>query len=472
MEKARKPMSKGIKTLIIIGIALGGLILLCCAVLLFAFINHKSYKVRNIESYVDNDSGLVVAVGKGLYDPSGNELILQGVNVGGMFVTEGWLEPYAIHDMEKGSDGYYQYEELSQEQFLEGFKSNPNLTDEERAQLMEIFYDNWFTEDDAKRVKALGMNCLRVPFYYRDILNEDENGDFSLKSEAEAFKYLDKIVGYAEKYNLYVVLDLHGCPGSQSGYEHSGSIDYNKYDKNTIHFWYNEKYVDAVVDLWSFVSKHYMTNPTVAMYDIINEPRSKAFKTDKTVWKVYDKIYDAIRGNGDNHNICMEGCWDFSTLPNPKKYEWSNVTYSYHFYNWGYPKISNTLFYMYQDLSNVFRNYDVPVYIGEFTFFNYPEAWKTGLDLFKERHYSWTLWTYKKTVEGWWSDTWGLYNLHSYNDKDAWVKVNIQTATYDEIKECFEATNTNNDEYVKNSEFKDSEGTLINFIRDYLSNNK
>ena len=35
-------------------------------------------------------------------------------------------------------------------------------------------------------------------------------------------EYIDKAVEWAAKYNMSVLIDLHGCPGSQNGQVHSG----------------------------------------------------------------------------------------------------------------------------------------------------------------------------------------------------------------------------------------------------------
>ncbi|MCR5741469.1 MAG: cellulase family glycosylhydrolase [Gammaproteobacteria bacterium] len=454
------------KTIKIVLTSLLTFILLILVAVLFLFINHKLLNNVKVDEHFDNETGFITSHGRGLYDKNGDEIILKGVNIGALFVTEGWISPYAVNDMTwNDSSNHYDYDELSQEQFLEGFYSNPNLTEAQIDELLDIYYKTWFTDYDAKIIKELGLNTVRIPFYYKNILNE-ENGVFSLKSEEEAFKYLDMIIDICEDNGLYVIIDLHGCPGSQNAYEHSGAIDYDKYDMDKIRFWYNETYIKAVVDLWDFVSEHYKDNKTIAMYDLINEPRSRKKVSDKTVWEVYDRIYTAIRDNGDKHNIALEGIWSFSRLPNPKKYEWENVTYSYHFYNWKYDSgINNTMYYMYQDMNNIGRNYNVPVYVGEFTFFDNADSWKSGLEIFDERHYSWTLWTYKMTIEGhWWQNSWGLINLYNYDDNvsKGWHKVNVSTATYDEIKNCFLSTATTNTDSVKYS-------NTYNYIKDYFN---
>ncbi len=417
----------------VIGIVLlsliGAVVLLVGAAVLL----HVLKKTPEIPATAENTTGLVQAIGRGLYDSDGNEVVLQGVNAGTTFITEGWLAPYATEEPVNG-----EYPTLSEAQFQKAFRSNPNLSDAQVDELLEIYYQNWFTKEDVKRIADLGMNCLRIPFYYTMFLNED----FSLKSE-EAFAHIDRIADWCEEYGVYIVLDLHGAPGSQNGYEHSGAEEYDK-TLDTIHFWYNDTYIQAACDLWAFVSEHYKDREIIAAYDILNEPRGASMFTDKDCYPAFDRIYDAIRATGDEHCVMMEGCWSFSTLPDPDKYGWENVIYSYHWYNWVNSWLPDLFFYAWQDASEIFHNYDVPVFIGEFTAFANESNWSQMLSLFEDRHYSWTLWTYKMSVYGWWDNSWGLYNLN-YWEGDGYIaekKVNVSTATYEEIKNAFELITT------------------------------
>ena len=140
--------------------------------------------------------------------------------------------------------------------------------------------------------------------------------------------------------------------------------------------------------------------------------------------------------------ITMMGCWDFGSLPDPDAYGWENVQYEYHWYNWWSDLLAYRLFYTYQDLSNFGRNYDVPVLIGEFTFFEDRDAWAEELALFDSRGYSWTIWNYKTTVTGWWTSSWGVYTCQ-LNLTDT-PKCNIATCTYEEFIAACEATRTEN----------------------------
>jgi len=428
MKKEKKKMKKGTKITLIILFSIFGLII---AFLLFAFINHLIRNKVVVAEKIDNPTGYIVASGRGLYDKDGNEIILRGTNAGGLFCTEGWLEPYYVPLEYKKDKGWYDASNkglsdenaLSEEQFRQALKENTSLgisTDEEIAELMDAFYTTWFTKDDMKNISDLGLNCLRVPFYWKNFIDYNESTDtYTLITDntKNGIKYFDNLLSWAAEYNVYIILDLHGCPESQNGYEHGGSIDFDKFNEGSIRFWTDSKAVEAVCQLWEHIATYYSdsTKETlskqIAAFDIMNEPRSTAFKTDKTCHEIFDKVYDRIRAVDTNHVIMMEGCWDFSTLPNPEDYNWENVCYEYHWYNWYTKFLPYELFYWYQDLSDIFRHYDVPVFIGEFTFFEDEAAWLKGLNLFEDRHYSWACWTYKKNVDGSYNDSWGLYNF-------------------------------------------------------------
>lgn len=435
-------MKKIIKrTVAILSIALLAIALFVC----LAILRSKTYAIPEQKASIENTTGLVQAHGRSLYDAKGQPLQLKGINAGQVLLQEGWMSPFALEPLkhEDGSfvtngDGNLQYPEFSEEQFRAGLAANPNLKGHDTDALLSYYYNCAFSEEDFTKVKELGFNTIRLPFYWRNILSDD----LSLRDEAEAFSYLDWFIGQAAQQGLYVILDLHGAPGSQSGYEHSGAAE------RVAGLWTSPENMDATVELWRFVARHYSeTRPDlgawIATYDIMNEPTIR-YKgtTTRECWDLFDRIYDAIRDQEDAHVITMEGCWDYSALPDPDDYGWENVQYAYHWYNWSNSWLPYDLFYAYQDLSNIGRDYDVPVLIGEFTFFEDKDAWQQGLALFDSRGYSWTIWNYKTTVTGWWTSSWGVYTcqLNLTNTP----KCNVATCTYEEYIAACEAVRTEN----------------------------
>ncbi len=440
---------KAKKVLKTIGIALLSILGVLVLVLGGIFLYSKTYSIPEQAAAIENNTGLVQAHGRSLYDAEGKAIHFTGINAGQILLQEGWMSPFALEPLKnadgsyvKDGDGNIQYPEFTEEEFRAGLAANPNLKDHSLEELMQTYWDCFFTEEDFRIIKEdLGLNCVRLPFYYLNILNED----LTLKAEEEAFAYLDWFVSGAAKQGLYVILDLHGAPGSQNGYEHSGTAD------RVEDLWENETNVAATVALWDFVSRHYTeTEPElgkwIATYDLLNEPTDgyKGVTTQKC-WDVFDKIYDVIRDNGDQHVITVAGCWNFSNLPDPADYGWENVQYEFHWYNWFTDVLPYDLFYMYQDVYNIGRDYDVPVLIGEFTLFEDKEMWQKQLAMFDDRNYSWTIWNYKTTVTGWWTSSWGVYTaqMKAITENED-LKCNVATCTYDQFLAACELTKTEN----------------------------
>lgn len=433
----------------IVGLSALALAVLVGAVVGILMLHSANYEVDAPDQTIENKTGLVQAIGRSLYDAQGNALQLVGVNAGQILLQEGWMSPFAIEPKKnadgsyvKDGDGNIQYPDFAEEDFRAGLAANPNLAGHDLEQLLATYWECCFTEEDFRIIsQELGLNTIRLPFYYRNILNDD----LSRREEAVAFGYLDWFIEMAAKYQLYIILDLHGAPGSQNGYEHSGASE------RVENLWDHEQNVAATVDIWDYVSCHYTrTRPDlgrwIASYDLLNEP-TDGYKgtTTKKCWAVFDRIYDVIRANGDAHVITMEGCWDFGSLPDPADYGWENVQYEYHWYNWENQILSYDMFLAYQDASNIGRDYDVPVLIGEFTCFEDKEAWAFMLTEFDDRYYSWTVWNYKSAVTGWWTSSWSVYTcqLKAITENED-RKINVSTCTYEEFVATCEKMRTEN----------------------------
>lgn len=430
------------KVLLIFGAVVALIALAVGCILMYS----ANYSVPEQAASIENNTGLVQAFGRCLYDPQGNRLRLRGINAGQILLQEGWMGPFALEPLksEDGSyvtdgDGNLQYPEFAEEDFRAGLKANPNLAGYDLETLMQHYYSCFFTEEDFRIIKEeLEFNTIRLPFYYLNILNED----LSLKDEDQAFAYLDWFIAQAARNELYVVLDLHGAPGSQNGYEHSGASN------RVANLWTSQENLNATLALWQFVSRHYtQTRPDlgawIATYDLLNEPTYEyGSRTNAACWDFFDQLYDTIRANGDAHVLTMEGCWDFGALPDPADYQWENVQYEYHWYNWWHDMLPFELYCAYQDLTNLGRNYNVPVLIGEFNAFEDREVWEKTLGLFDRREYNWTIWNYKTTVTGWWTSSWGVYTCQ-LNLTDT-PKCNVSTCTYEEFLAACESVRTEN----------------------------
>ena len=196
------------------------------------------------------------AIGRGIYDIEGNYFQIKGVNFGNFLIQEGWMSVNSLGP-KLNKDGSYvkineqgiveEYEEVYQEELDEALLNNPNLTKEQVDELWDIYYKSYCQEEDFKNIKDIGFNTIRLPMYYRNFM---EGEDDNLVMKENAFDIIDWFLENAKKYDLMVILDMHGVVGGQSGYEHSGTRDCD--------FWDNEIYQEEMCDLWKNIASHYM----------------------------------------------------------------------------------------------------------------------------------------------------------------------------------------------------------------------
>lgn len=313
----------------------------------------------------------------------GDLVYLRGANLGGWQLHEGWMSP-----LKGAADDYNMRKTLSR-----------RFGDNGRDALINAYQDSWLQEKDFKFMSDMGMSAVRLPIYYLNHMNE--NGQWRRDTAGNIdFTRIQWAVDMARKYRMYVILDLHGAPGSQNGADHSGRV-------GGADLYGNANYQSQVLEFWKQLAQRFKDDATVAGYDVLNEPSTNfPGPSNSTVWGMYDRIYKTIRAVDPNHIIFLEGIWDWGAIPHPAQYGWTNVVYEFHYYNWGNDR-------NYQAQANFveskiaqeqqYRNFKVPHYAGEFTFFALPSSWEYGLRRFNEAGWHWTSWTYKGTNVGNWA---------------------------------------------------------------------
>ncbi|VDB95629.1 unnamed protein product [Peniophora sp. CBMAI 1063] len=135
--------------------------------------------------------------------PYGSEKV-RGVNLGGWLVLEPWITPSLFDDT--GNDAIVDEWTFCQYQSNSVAKSK-----------LQSHWDSWITEQDFSDIAAAGLNHVRLPIGYWawDVQGDEPYVQGQLP-------YLRKAIGWAKNHNLKVIIDLHGAPGSQNGYDNSG----------------------------------------------------------------------------------------------------------------------------------------------------------------------------------------------------------------------------------------------------------
>ena len=327
--------------------------------------------------------------GRSIVNGSGSIVALHGVNLGGLFVMEGWMTP-----LDSGGlpDTYSVIQKLDA-RFGIGAEQS----------LISGFQQNWINENDLDNIRNTGFNTVRVPVWWGQFypLNNVSNGSF----RSDAFNRLDWLVNACAARGLYVILDMHGAVGGQSNSDSTGQQNSNQY-------WSNGNNQGNTAYLWWQIANHYKGNGTVAGYDLLNEPFGGP--SSDAIISAYKSLYNTVRSADPDHMIIVEGTWgnwNWSMLPDPASVGWTNVVYSMHEYqyNASQAQVQQGAVNQVNDFNN-HASYNVPGYIGEFNDFGYGAGtWQQSVSAYNNAGLSWTFWSYKN-AQGTLPDAWGLYD--------------------------------------------------------------
>jgi endoglucanase len=304
--------------------------------------------------------GFVHTFGANVVDGDGKPLMLRGTNIGN------WLEPegYMFH-FDGGPQSPSEIEALTRE--LIG------------PQKSEAFWKQWretyITEADIDRIHAMGFNSVRVPFHWK----------FFDADNAEGFRVVDRLVQWARKDRVYVILDLHCAPGGQTG----TNID----DSEGYPWLYTDADAQArTIAVWRRIAKHYAHEPIILGYDLLNEPIPhfpQLQQYNKDLEPLYKKLAAAVREVDPNHMLILGGAqWDSNFKVFGPPFD-KNVMYTFHKY-WTAPDVSVIQEYLdYRD------KYHVPIWLGE-SGENKDEWIAAFTKTLEENHVGWCYWPYKK----------------------------------------------------------------------------
>jgi len=134
-----------------------------------------------------------------------NDDKVRGVNLGGWFVLEPWICPSIFQDW---ADGGGVVDEYTYTQALGKTEAQNRLTQH---------WSTWITQDDFNEIASVGLNHVRIPIGYWAL--NPLPGDPYVQGQ---LPFLDSAIQWARAAGLKVLLDLHGAPGSQNGFDNSG----------------------------------------------------------------------------------------------------------------------------------------------------------------------------------------------------------------------------------------------------------
>ena len=303
-------------------------------------------------------TGYVKANNKIIINGRQEPFLLKGVGLGGWLLPEGYM-----WQLPKEGD---------RPRKIEAYISKI-LGEDKARQFWKDYRSSFITEKDIEYIKISGFNSIRLPFNSRLLLEDDQE-----------FVYLDNVINWCEKHRVYVILDMHGAPGGQTG----TNIDDSRNDQPEL--FQSLDYQRETIELWKRLAMRYRDRWIIAGYDLLNEPLPEWFSQyNDQLMPLYESIIKAIRSVDKEHMIILEGLhwstdWSiFETMPD------DNIMLEFHKY-WNNPDVESIQKYL--DLQN---HLNVPIFMGEGGENNL--AWYTGaFHMFTQVNISWNFWTYKK----------------------------------------------------------------------------
>ncbi|RAQ42562.1 glucan 1 [Aspergillus flavus] len=277
------------------------------------------------------------------FDYNGEKV--RGVNLGGWLVLEPWITP-SIFDA-AGAEA------------VDEWSLTKILGKEEAEARLSAHWKSFVSAGDFQRMADAGLNHVRIPIGYWAL--GPLEGDPYVDGQLE---YLDKAVEWAGAAGLKVLIDLHGAPGSQNGFDNSGR-------RGAIQ-WQQGDTVEQTLDAFDLLAERYLGSDTVAAIEAINEPNIPGGVDQGKLQEYYGSVYGIV----NKYNAGTSVVYGDGFLPveswNGFKTEGSKVvmdTHHYHMFDNGLiaMDIDSHIDAVCQFAQQHLEASDKPVIVGEWT---------------------------------------------------------------------------------------------------------
>jgi hypothetical protein len=276
--------------------------------------------------------------GQQILDPGGSPFLIRGT------APSGWLSPEAymlrlnaVHDRHMAS-----------------FSSIDNrireiVGDQDAQTFWDTYNANFLTEADLAEMATDGFNTIRMPINYRLVSPEDTPGVY----DEAGFQKLDQAIQWCKNQGLYVILEMHACPGGQShdpptDPEHTywawdeGRQDWVEVGVACLWASNAEYYAETgrtpefnkqrTIDIWQTIADRYKDETQIIGYELMNEPYLPYGIHWPELRDLLIQITTAIRQVDTNHIIFAEGNFYGSSLEGMFPLWDSNMALMFHKY--------------------------------------------------------------------------------------------------------------------------------------------
>lgn len=251
--------------------------------------------------------------GENIVNSKGEKFFIKGTNLGNWVNPEGYMFGFSR------TNSYTMIDNLISQLF------GP----EEAAEIWRQFRTNYITEPDIAFIASQGANTIRFPFHYKLFTNDAFMGTANAE---EGFAMLDRLVEWARKNNIRLVLDMHDCPGGQTGDNIDDSFGYP-------FLMTDARSQELYISIWEKIANRYKDEDVILGYELMNEPIATFWEGEEKAMlngalePLYKRTVKAIRAIDNNHIILLGGSqWNSNFEPfTDWKFD-NNIMYTCHRY--------------------------------------------------------------------------------------------------------------------------------------------
>lgn len=317
-----------------------------------------------------SDASFLHTSGTNIVDGNGNNILLKSVNLDGWMVQEGYIMEVPFGP---------QWEILEGIQDLIGAQNTQEFHD--------AWLDNMVTEADIQQIKQWGFNSIRVPLHYNlfTLSIQEEPIPFESTVLSRGYNLIDQLLVWAEKYELYLILDLHAAPGGQG--EDQPISDYNPAYPS---LWEAGENRSKTVHLWKEIATRYANEEWIAGYDLINETNWELGDDNQMLSDLYTSILWELRQVDANHIVFIEGNWWANDFRGLTPVFDDNMVYAFHKY---WSNVDQASIQTFLDLRS---STNTPIWCGE-TGENSNQWYAENFELLEANNIGYAFWPLKKS---------------------------------------------------------------------------
>lgn len=163
--------------------------------------------------------------------------------------------------------------------------------------------DSWVTWQDFKKISDSGFNLVRIPVGFWAY------NTFGTPYVQGAAPYIDAAIDWARSLGLKVIIDLHGAPGSQNGFDNSGQRLDNP-------GWTSGNTVKQTLQVLNTIQQKYAQTKyqdVVVGIQLLNEPMISKLD-ENTVLQFYRDGYGQTRAVSDTPVVLHDGFKNANTF--------------------------------------------------------------------------------------------------------------------------------------------------------------